>query len=99
MEFTVNGKILGTVKNFREKPGCKKYETRVFLGGKKKRFFAGHEPDHISFDYEGEWPECRKEDIWSLRKDDGKNKEFFPVDLIRYSAERLHVEGEVYPLS
>lgn len=97
MEFLVNNEILGTVRNFREKAGFRKYETRIFLGGRKEQFFSGHEPTRISFDYEGKWPECRREDVWSLRKDSGESETFFPVDLIRYDGQHLHVSGEIYP--
>lgn len=97
MEFIVNGKSLGLVKNFVKKSGFKKFETKYFLGGQKKQFFSGFEPDHISFDYEGVWPECKKGDVWGIKADDGQTEHFFPVDLIKYSDSQLHVLGEIYP--
>lgn len=96
MEFLVNNKIFGIVKNFSKKPGFDKFETKTYLGGITKEIFVGHQADLISFEYEGEWPECHKEDIWQLKDDDGKIFQFLPTDLISsFTPNQLVVKGEL----
>ncbi|MFK7823180.1 MAG: hypothetical protein AB8G05_03430 [Oligoflexales bacterium] len=96
MEFLVNNKTLGWVKNLVKEQGFDRFETKTYLGGITKEFFVGHQADIISFEYEGEWPECQKKDIWQLKDDDGKLIDFLPTDLISsFTPNQLVVKGEL----
>ena len=96
MKFLVNNKPLGTVKNLVKMPGFDKFETKIYLGGITKEVFVGHQADSISFEYEGDWPGCQKEDVWQLKDDKGNLINFLPTDLISsFTPNQLTVKGEL----
>ena len=94
-EFLVNDESLGTVRNLKREEGYDKYETKIYLGGRKVKHYSGHEPSHISFLYQGEWPSCGKSDVWKIGYEDGHSEVFLPTDIIDYGNKNSLVKGEV----